>query len=107
MLRFKETISVRPLFPSVVTRTIYNDHHWMVGSPKPLFGGGCMEVYATDAELVYIRNNFDHLPFPAGADKVVWKGDFAQFIYDNLRDESKKLGSFSIEPTSHSQQEAE
>lgn len=78
-----------------------DNHYWAVSKPKPLFGGACIEVYATGEELVYVRNNFDNLPFPAGASKVVWKGDFAQFIYDNLRDESKK--GYTIEPESHSQ----
>ncbi len=59
------------------------DHRWRVGQPRPLIGE-CSEVYATDEELVFIRNNFDNLPFPAGAKRVVWRGAFASFILDNL-----------------------
>jgi hypothetical protein len=66
------------------------DHVWKVNQPKPLFGGGCVEVIATDAELVHIRNQFDNLPFPAGATRVRWRGDLAQFIYDNLPFEPKE-----------------
>jgi hypothetical protein len=65
------------------------DHAWKVNQPKPLFGGGCVEVKASGAELTHIRNQFDNLPFPAGATRVVWKGDLAQFIYDNLPDQSQ------------------
>lgn len=49
-------------------------HHWLVGQPKPLFGGDCQEAFATGAELVYIRNNFDNLPFPAGANQGYLEG---------------------------------
>jgi len=59
------------------------DHRWTVGNPRPLFAE-CGEVYATDEELTFIRNHFDNLPFPAGAKRVVWRGDFARFIHDNL-----------------------
>jgi hypothetical protein len=59
------------------------DHRWTVGQPRPLFGE-CTEVWANGEELVFIRNNFDNLPFPAGAKQVVWRGDFARFIHDNL-----------------------
>lgn len=60
------------------------DHAWKLNQPKPLFGGSVVEVHATGEELIHIRNQFDNLPFPASATKVVWKGDLAQFIYDNL-----------------------
>jgi hypothetical protein len=103
MLRFTEKVVVKSIFHGGSSKEENHDHHWLVGHPKPLFGGECTSVYATDEELIYIRNNFDNLPFPSGAGKVVWRKEFAQFIYDNLRDESKKPNSFSIEPEPHSQ----
>ena len=67
----------------ILTDSIGNDHRWTVGQPRPLFAE-CTEAYATDEELIFIRNNFDNLPFPAGAKRVVWRGDLASFIHDNL-----------------------
>ena len=56
---------------------------WYIGRPKPLCNS-CTEVQADGHELEKIRRNFQNLPIPAHQAVVTWKGDLAQFIYDNL-----------------------
>jgi len=43
-----------------------------------------VEVQADGHELLYIRKNFRQLPDCPEKGVVVWRGDFAQFIYDHL-----------------------
>lgn len=49
--------------------------------------GEVVSVTADFAELVYIKNRFDNLPFPTGFSRalaVSWFGDMARFILANL-----------------------
>lgn len=41
-------------------------------------------VHADGHELDYIKSNFTNLPIVLHRRIVVWTGDLAQFIYDNL-----------------------
>jgi hypothetical protein len=55
---------------------------WHTGSSKP----ECVkvvEVQADGGELEYIKRAFTNLPCSIKA-VVQWKGELAQFIYDNL-----------------------
>jgi hypothetical protein len=55
---------------------------WHVGNPKPSLQS-CSEVQADGHELEHIKKCFSNIPI-ALCSVVVWKGAFAQFIYDNL-----------------------
>ncbi len=48
-----------------------------------LFTDVC-EVYADGDELGYIIAHFKHVPYKAGKRSMVWRGEMAQFIYENL-----------------------
>lgn len=56
---------------------------WHVGQRKPTVEG-CAEVQADGDELFYIATNFRHLPVATHKAVVVWKGELARLIYDNL-----------------------
>jgi hypothetical protein len=56
---------------------------WHVGNRKPLVNQ-CVEVQADGDELMYILNNMRNLPHSITMSVIVWKGELAQFIYDNI-----------------------
>jgi hypothetical protein len=59
---------------------------WYIGDKfKPTIPGAMqiIRVYADGDELEYIKARFDNIPI-VNDTRIVWKGDTAQFIYDNL-----------------------
>ena len=67
------------------------DKTWHVGSSKPKlehpgspYVGKCVEVQADGDELEYILALFRNRPVKSAARILVWKGELAQFIYDNI-----------------------
>jgi len=60
------------------------DKTWHIGEPKPiLLYRNVLEVRAGGDELSYIEDRFTNLV--TSASKVVlWRGEFARFIADNL-----------------------
>lgn len=85
MLYFVEKVP----FPS--GRKVDKDYPWHVGQSKPDFEGACVEVQADGHELSHIEASFKNLPIPNETRVVKWKGDLAQFIYDNLPRGEMKL----------------
>lgn len=62
--------------------TVFN---WHVGESLPYPRGVTItEVQADGDELEYIFNNFRGLPLSNKKRVQTWRGDFAQFIADNL-----------------------
>lgn len=62
---------------------------WKVGNkqrPKEIHGEDLkvLSVTADGHELEFINNKFINLPAIDYAKVVKWRGDLAQFIYDNL-----------------------
>jgi hypothetical protein len=62
---------------------------WKVGSPAPSLDVGAEQIVtcaANGAELAYIAAHFSGLPMRSNAAgrTVVWRGDAAVFILDNL-----------------------
>jgi hypothetical protein len=59
---------------------------WSVGQPRPSINtAGNFSCAADSAERKFIKDNFTGLPFrlnSAGA--IIWRGDCARFIADNL-----------------------
>jgi hypothetical protein len=43
----------------------------------------CFELSASGLELQFIKDRFSNIPL-TNATEVFWRGEFAQFIYDNL-----------------------
>lgn len=64
---------------SIVPKT----HEWRYGESLPLLKRACISVQADGTELHQIKSIFSNIPFSNGSVQV-WKGEFAQFIYDNL-----------------------
>lgn len=63
-------------------------YNWHISEQRPrtsnqAFEDVC-EIYADGHELEYIRKKHTNLPDAPTAHSVVWRGDFAQFIYDHL-----------------------
>ena len=59
---------------------------WHVGESHPFIVDGsttCVELQADGDELDLIRSKFSGIPMYAGK-VVVWKGETARFIIDNL-----------------------
>lgn len=76
-------------------------YNWHTGERRPLakeqpFEDVC-EVYADGHELEHIRKLHTNLPDVPTARSIVWRGDFAQFIYDHL----PANGSVSVNETAH------
>ena len=61
-----------------------NSHVWMVGDDIPHLQRDCIEVQADGAELSHLKSCFVNLPYNRRASVQVWKGELAQFIYDNM-----------------------
>lgn len=59
---------------------------WLAGKGRPNVGANSivLELQADGEELIYIKTHFTNIPFPNRNFPTVWKGDLAQFIYDNL-----------------------
>jgi hypothetical protein len=62
----------------------HQKREWHVGDRKPQLSQACVEVRAYGEELTYIRARFTNLPDHMLKAEIVWKGEWAQFIYDNL-----------------------
>lgn len=78
---------------SDVVKTKLNDelpqYVWHVGGKKPRQTDGnsfddVCEVYADGHELESVRKRCVNIPDIPSAGCMVWKGPFAQFIYDSL-----------------------
>ena len=64
-------------------------HTWNVGGKKPRqLDGNCFddvcEVYADGPELESVRRRCTNIPDIPSSGCMVWKGPFAQFVYDSL-----------------------
>lgn len=67
---------------------------WWVDSQKPwqnIDDITIIDISADGDELGFIRDTFKNIPDAHTKRVVVWKGEFARFIYDNLT--SKKMNS--------------
>lgn len=62
------------------------EYTWKKGQEKPMPDAEPFYLQATGNELEFIRNNFNNIPITVGAgvNKCEWKGEMAQFIFDNL-----------------------
>jgi len=63
---------------------------WHINQKKPHLLGPFIEVQADMDELDAIKAQFSNLPTPHGKSVVSWKGEMAQFIYDNLSENHTK-----------------
>lgn len=54
-------------------------------SYKPYTTDKVLYFEASGADLNYIRNNFINVLLCTNTDRVIWRGETAQFLYDNLR----------------------
>lgn len=62
---------------------------WHVGetAPKDVIDDESVQVldiYADGEELEYIRDYFVGIPMKRRAHGVLWRGEFARFIFDNM-----------------------
>ena len=81
-----------------------NQHTWHVGGKKPRqVDGNCFndvcEVYADGQELASVRRRCTNIPDIPSSGSMVWKGPFAQFIYDSLVYEQKSTVILPPRPT--------
>lgn len=66
------------------------EYEWYVGNPRPRYYkyddlDNVTKIRADGTELDYIRARFRNIPMSnILVGNIVWKGDWAQFIYDNL-----------------------
>ena len=67
------------------------EHVWHINEKRPYLLGPCIEVQADMDELDAIKTQFSNLPIPHGKSVVIWKGELAQFIYDNLSEKHTKV----------------
>lgn len=59
--------------------------NWVKGQGTPgINTAGNFTAAADGAELKFIQNNFSGLPFHAGSARVIWRGDNARFLADNV-----------------------
>lgn len=57
---------------------------WKLGQEKPHKNCAVVEFRASDEELRHIEQVFRGIPTKNNTKEMIWKGDFAQFIFDNL-----------------------
>lgn len=59
---------------------------WLIGESTALFSDRetVIEIIAGGSELYHIISTFHNLCYPVGKHAVTWKGEMAQFIWDNL-----------------------
>jgi hypothetical protein len=55
-----------------------------MGQPKPQIHNRIVSLTASGEELEAIKKLFSNIPMKPGARQVEWKGDWSQFIFDNL-----------------------
>lgn len=56
---------------------------WKKFQPKPQINGATIKIFkANGDELKHIIRNFGNLPYTK--EECIWRGEMAQFIYDNL-----------------------
>ena len=63
--------------------------NWHIGEPRPRHLSiaaeeRCILLQANGDELEHILSNFQNIPSTTMHDVVVWTGDMADFIYNNL-----------------------
>jgi hypothetical protein len=59
--------------------------NWVIGQAAPSINlAGNFTAVADGAEKTLIKNKFPGLPFHTGAGSVIWRGDNARFIADNV-----------------------
>jgi hypothetical protein len=64
-----------------------NELEWHVNEPKPIKETGPRWDYRVQAdgdELEFIKDNFTNLPYRKDSRIIIYQGDFARFILDNL-----------------------
>lgn len=61
-----------------------NNTPWRVGEQRPVMKEDIKTIQADGNELLYLRSRFTNLPFTSHRPVVIWRGEFARFIYDNL-----------------------
>jgi len=58
---------------------------WVIGQTFPSVNlAGNFTAVADGAEKSLIRDNFPGLPYHKGGGRVIWRGDDARFIADNV-----------------------
>ena len=59
---------------------------WTVGQPRPsINSAGNFSCAADGAERKFVKDNFPGLPFRLNSSTgIIWRGDSARFIADNL-----------------------
>lgn len=60
------------------------EYIWNLGEKRPFPNGHPYWLRATDAELEYIKMNFENVPFKRHVNECVWHGEWAAFIFSNL-----------------------
>lgn len=55
-----------------------------IGGSKPDIKNRITSLTASGPELARIKQQFVNLIYPRGNEEVMWRGDLAQFIFDNL-----------------------
>jgi hypothetical protein len=59
--------------------------NWLIGQAAPNINfAGNFTAVADGAERIFIKDNFVGLPFHKGAGRVIWRGDDARFLADNV-----------------------
>lgn len=66
---------------------VREEFYWKLGEKKYLkfcLPEDILSIQADGDELDEIRLRFDHIPLPKHRNSVIWRGEFAQFIWENL-----------------------
>jgi hypothetical protein len=59
--------------------------NWVIGQGVPgINQAGNFTAVADGAEKTLIKDNFPGLPFHRGVDRIIWRGDNARFLADNV-----------------------
>lgn len=59
--------------------------NWVIGQGNPgINTAGNFTAAADGAEVGFIQDNFPGLPFHSGSHRVIWRGDNARFLADNV-----------------------
>lgn len=76
---FKITAKVRSIYYPVP-----EFRSWNLGEEKPYERDSVAELHASGEELRFIEQQFRGIPTVMRKETVIWRGVYAQFIYDNL-----------------------
>lgn len=55
-----------------------------IGQQKPDIKNRIISLTANGPELAVIKKAFANIPYPINSQQVIWKGEWAQHIFDNL-----------------------